>query len=182
MPPPRKIEGINTANWGEFEVGELFAILNGKGITKNEIYAHQGEIPAIQSGEENYGCIGYLDKDYCINQKYSLSKGMCLTVARSGSSGYVGYQSKQCVVGDSAKILEPKLNANKERLLFMQTILLQLKTRYAYSDKVTADNYAKQTIKLPITKSGQPDWDYMENKIKNLINNSEQNIRIIQHV
>ena len=179
--PPRKIEKIHTCDWGNFKVSELFEIHNGKGITKNEIFAHPGDIPAIQSGEENYGCIGYLDKDYCVQQKYSLSKGMCLTVARSGSSGYVGYQSEQCVVGDSAKVLEPKFVANKERLLFLQTVLLQLKPMYAYSDKVTTDNYSKQIIKLPITAEGKPDWNYMENTIRNIMYNSEQYIKAINY-
>ena len=178
---PKKIEKINTCDWGNFKVSELFEIHNGKGITKNEIFAHPGDIPAIQSGEENYGCIGYLDKDYCVQQKYSLSKGMCLTVARSGSSGYVGYQSEQCVVGDSAKVLEPKFVANKERLLFLQTVLLQLKPMYAYSDKVTTDNYSKQIIKLPITAEGKPDWNYMENTIRNIMYNSEQYIKAINY-
>lgn len=93
---------------------------------------------------------------------------MCLTIARSGSSGYVGYQAQQCAVGDSAKILEPKFEANRERLLYLQAILMQLKTMYTYSDKVTTDNYAKQLIKLPIIDVGIPDWSYMENYITNL--------------
>lgn len=165
---PPELTKINTNSWGYFIIEDLFEIINGKGITKNEIFAHQGDIPAIQSGEENYGCIGYIDKNYCIGQNYTLSKGMCLTVARSGSSGYVGYQAQQCVVGDSAKILEPKFEANRERLLYLQAILMQLKTMYAYSDKVTTDNYAKQLIKLPIIDAGIPDWSYMENYITNL--------------
>lgn len=165
---PPELTKINTSSWGYFIIEDLFEIINGKGITKNEIFAHQGDIPAIQSGEENYGCIGYLDKDYCISQNYSLSKGMCLTIARSGSSGYVGYQAQQCAVGDSAKILEPKFEANRERLLYLQAILMQLKTMYTYSDKVTTDNYAKQLIKLPIIDVGIPDWSYMENYITNL--------------
>ena len=78
---------IDTTQWGECAVGDLFDIISGKGITKNEIYLHPGSLPAIQSGEDNYGCIGYIDKKYCIEKKYSISKGACLTVARSGSSG-----------------------------------------------------------------------------------------------
>lgn len=159
---------VNTTYWKIFRVGELFDIIGGKGITKNEIFEHKGALPAIQSGEENFGCIGYIDKDYCLNKKYSISKGECLTVARSGSSGYVGYQASQCVVGDSAKILEPKFEANTLRLLFLRSALMVNKAKYAYTDKVTNENYAKDIIKLPATSDGSPDWQYMEEYMRRI--------------
>ena len=158
---------IDTTSWRQFCVGELFDILGGKGITKQEIYEHPGSLPAIQSGEENFGRIGYLDKDYCITKKYAISKGECLTVARSGSSGYVGYQASQCVVGDSAKILEPKFESNTLRLLFVRSALMVLKARYAYTDKVTNENYAKAIILLP-AKNEEPDWQYMEEYMRHI--------------
>lgn len=52
---------------------------------------------------------------------------------------------------------------------------------YAYSDKVTTDNYSKQIIKLPITAEGKPDWNYMENTIRNIMYNSEQYIKAINY-
>lgn len=159
---------VNTTYWKVFRVGELFNIIGGKGITKNEIFEHQGALPAIQSGEENFGCIGYIDKDYCVKQKYTISKGECLTVARSGSSGYVGYQASQCVVGDSAKILEPKFEANTLRLLFIRSALMVNKAKYAYTDKVTNENYAKDIIKLPSTPDGSPNWKYMEEYMRKI--------------
>ena len=55
---------------------------------------------------------------------------------------------------------------------------MQLKTMNAYSDKVTTDNYAKQVIKLPVTKFGAPDWMYMENHIKIMPYNLEQLLAI----
>lgn len=169
---------MNTSQWGEYTVGDLFEIISGKGITKNEIYSHPGSLPAIQSGEDNYGCIGYIDQDYCIEKKYSISKGACLTVARSGSSGYVGYQSKQCVVGDSAKILEPKFKASKARLLFLRAILNQLKSKFAYTDKVTNENYAESIIRIPVTENGEPDWEFMEEYTAKKISTYTSNIQI----
>ena len=162
--------------WRVFEIGELFEIKNGKGITKQEIYEHKGKLPAIQSGEDNFGLIGYLDKDYCVEKKYTISKGECLTVARSGSSVFVGYQAKQCVVGDSAKILEPKFESNIFRLLFIRSLLMVNKARYAYTDKVTSENYAKNTIKLPVISNNTPNWQYMEQYISVLMHRQKQNL------
>ena len=171
---------IDISNWKEFQVGQLFTILNGKGITKNEIYEHPGQLPAIQSGEEDFGCIGYLDYDYCVSKNYTISKGACLTVARSGSSGYVGYQSQRCVVGDSAKILEPKFEANKERLLFIRALLMVNKAKYAYTDKVTRENYERDTIKLPVLDNEQPNWSFMEKYIQKIEKQQAHNLKQLQ--
>lgn len=171
---------IDVSSWKEFQVGQLFFILNGIGITKREIFEHPGTLPAIQSGEENFGCIGYLDYEYCIKQNYSISKGECLTVARSGSSGYVGYQSAQCVVGDSAKLLEPKFDANKERLLFIRALLMVNKAKYAYSDKVTRENYEKDVILLPVLPDETPDWQYMENYMQQMERKVREEIYLIK--
>lgn len=173
---------VDISLWKEFQVGQLFDILNGVGITKNEIFEHPGTLPAIQSGEEKFGCIGFLDYDYCVKQNYSISKGECLTVARSGSSGYVGYQSKQCVVGDSAKILEPKFEANKERLLFIRALLMVNKAKYAYSDKVTRENYKKDVIFLPILPDETPNWQYMEEYMKYIENKVRIEVSLIKSI
>lgn len=172
---------IDTTYWKEFRVGDLFDIKGGKGITKQEIYEHPGDLPAIQSGEENFGCIGYLNIEYCKAKKYIISKGECLTVARSGSSGYVGYQASQCVVGDSAKILEPKFEANTLRLLFLRSALMVLKAKFAYTDKVTNENYTKVTLLLP-SKDGVPNWQFMEEYMRHIEQRVQSSISAIRDV
>lgn len=162
---PLKVE-----EWGEFRVGDLFEIVNGSGITKEEIEDHPGELKAIQSGEENNGCIGMIDQQYCIDKKYAVYEKPVLTVARSGSAGFVSYQKYGCVVGDSAKllILKKKEYINDGVMLFLQTILTTLRFKYAYGRKVTQEKYRNEIIKLPITPNGDPDWKFMEDYIKSL--------------
>lgn len=155
--------------WKMFLVSDLFTIVNGKGITKQEIFEHSGRLPAIQSGEENYGRIGFIDYDYCLSKGYAISNGACLTVARSGSSGYVGIQRNRCVAGDSAKILEPKFEANIKRLLFLRTLLMVNKHKYEYKDKVTKERYEKDYIYLPVKEDKSPKWIYMEKYIESLL-------------
>lgn len=160
---------IDNQSWRRYIIGDLFEIRNGKGITQHEIYLHPGDTPAIQSGADNNGCIGYISKEYCISQRYTLSSGACLTVARSGSSGHVTFQPSQCVVGDSAKILQPKQLLSREAMLFLRSVLMVNKRKYAYSDKVTSKAYAADTILLPSTPEGAPDWTYMEEYMKQVI-------------
>ena len=97
----------NVQQWKPFRVGDIFYLFNGSGITKEEIESNQGDFPAVQSGEENNGCIGKIDKQYCKDMGYTFTEEPCLTVARTGTAGYVAYQPFGCVVGDSAKMHMP---------------------------------------------------------------------------
>lgn len=160
---------LNIKDWKSYKVSDIFIIRNGKGITQQEILENEGDFPAIQSGEANNGIMGYIDKDYCKEQGYIYTEKPCLTVARTGSAGYVSFQENGCCVGDSAKILEPKdiKTANAYVLLFIKTILMANKYRYLYARKVTAENYAEEKIMLP-AKNENPDYEFMEEYIKSL--------------
>lgn len=159
---------INTADWKEFLIGELFEIINGKGITRAELIEHPGKIAAIQSGEEQNGCMGFIDEQYCRDKGYYIQYEPALTVARSGSSGHITYQEQPFVVGDSAKILKSKYKMNVRQFLFMRTILMENKKRYSYNDKVSEKRYRKDKIKLPADRNGNPDWKGMDEYIKGI--------------
>ena len=137
---------LGFGNWKEYSIGDIFNIYNGRGITKEEIEDNPGNFVAVQSGEEDNGRIGMIDFDYCIEQKYIYSIEPCLTVARTGSAGYVSYHPTGCVVGDSAKILKLKQQekANQYTYLFLRTILMANKYKYTYGRKVTEDKYLQE--------------------------------------
>lgn len=160
---------LNFADWKEYAIDELFIIKNGKGITQEEIDDNPGNLNAVQSGEENNGCMGKISIEYCETMEYTYTTEPCLTVARSGSAGYVSFQEKGCVVGDSAKIMQLKdtKHANKYTYLFLKTILMANKYKYTYGRKVTEQKYMKERVMLP-EKNGRPDYGFMENYIKQL--------------
>lgn len=169
-----------------FKVGKILFILNGKGITTEEIEENPGHFIAVQSGEADNGILGHINLSYCKEMSYTISERACLTVARSGSAGFVSFQPNGCVVGDSAKILLlPEKSASIGTYLFIQTLLTANRFKYAYGRKVTEDKYANDEIELPILvlDSGEPvidntnefsdegyipDWQFMEDYIKSL--------------
>lgn len=180
------IGSLEINNWKSFKVGRILSILNGKGITNDEIEENPGTFNAVQSGEENNGVLGKIDLIYCKKKKYTVSERSCLTVARSGSAGYVSFHPNGCVVGDSAKILLlPEKKASNGVYLFIQTLLTANRFKYAYGRKVTEEKYAEDEIKLPILMAADgtpvidnsnefsdegyiPDWQFMEDYIKSL--------------
>lgn len=179
---------LDTDTWEPFFVGSLFTMINGKGITQEEISDNLGDFIAVQSGEDDNGVMGKIDLNYCKEMNYIYTEKPCLTVARSGSAGYVSFQNDGCVVGDSAKILLlPDDVATKEHYLFLQTILTANRFKYSYGRKVTENKYLNDIIDLPVLRNSDgspvidttckwsdkgyiPDWQYMKDYIKSLHN------------
>ena len=64
--------GIDVNDWKEFSVRDIFNIQNGRGITTEEIAEHEGTLEAVQSGEDMFGTIGYIDWNYCVRMNVSV--------------------------------------------------------------------------------------------------------------
>lgn len=161
---------LNISEWRDFLVSNVFTIQNGKGIKAEEIEEFPGDFPAVQSGELNNGILGFIDKKYCEEMNYTMTEKPCLTVARTGTAGFVAYQDNGCVVGDSAKILLLKDSgfANKYIYIFLATILNANRYKFSYGRKVTEEKYNDLIIRLPVTADGSPDYQFMESYIKTL--------------
>lgn len=160
---------LDIYNWKDYKIADVLNIYNGKGITQEEIEENAGTLTVVQSGEENNGVLGYINLEYCKAMGYTYTTDMCLTVARSGSAGFVSYQPDGCVVGDSAKILKLKAEerATEYIYLFIRTVLMANKYKYTYGRKVTENKYMNDVISLP-TKDNKPDWEFMERYICSL--------------
>lgn len=172
--------------WRSFSVGSIFSIRNGRGITTSEIEENPGNLNAVQSGEENNGVIGKISLGFCRENNYVFTEHPCLTVARTGSAGFVSFQADGCVVGDSAKMLQPRYESlSTASYLFLQTVLNQNRFKFSYGRKVTEEKYLTDVISLPvkIDSSGKPiirpnspyspegyvpDWQFMEDYMRSL--------------
>lgn len=113
--------------------------------------------------------MGLIDETYCREMGYKIVSQPCLTVARSGSAGYVSFQPKGCVIGDSAKalILREK-DMNIYHYLFLRTVLMANMYKFNYGRKVKAEQYIDMKIVLPADSNGCPDWKFMDKYMKSL--------------
>lgn len=161
---------LSDRDWITCKVSDIFfPFVNGKGITDREITDNPGKLIAIQSSSENNACMGRIDEAYCCEMKYKIVKIPCLTVARSGSSGFVSFQKEGCVIGDSAKALIARYESiNEFHYLFLRTILMANMYKFTYGRKVKAEQYMSLEIALPANSAGNPDWDFMEQYIKSI--------------
>ena len=53
-------------------------------------------------------------------------------------------------------------------MLYLKTVLMANKYKYAYGRKVTEKQYKKDVIVLPVKDNGSPDWKFMDTYMKHL--------------
>lgn len=162
----KSIQKLNTKDWKEFKIKNLFKVYGSKTtkLLDLENYGY-GEYPYITTQATNNGIAGFYD--------FYTEKKNVLTID-SAVIGFVSYQDKEFSASDHVEILEPLENTilNKYTALFLITILNKETYRYSYGRKFNQTNIKNTIIKLPAIKNinneYQPDWQYMENYIKNL--------------
>jgi len=151
---------IDTYNWKWFDYLNLFIISGSKTTPKDELESYgAGEYPYVTTQAVNNG----VEKFY----NYYTEKGGVLTID-SAVLGFCSYQEKDFSASDHVEVLTPKFKMNKYIALFLTTIINREQYRYSYGRKCSQIKLRKSRIKLPVTPTGEPDWQFMENYIKSL--------------
>lgn len=152
---------LNTENWSYFSLVDLFNVSASRDELIDDLTLG-GKTPYVTSSEINNGVTDFVAEE-------STNKACTITANRGGSVGYFFYQpmSYKATPVD-VRILIPKFNINTYIGLFLKTVLQLEKYRFNYSRKMGSDRLAKFKIKLPISKNGNPDWQFMEGYIKSL--------------
>lgn len=156
---------INTLDWKEFSVGELFTIRRGERIVHNEDYFdtqdNEYRFPVITTTTENNGVDGFYNR---FN-----TQGNCIVSGGEASGMFTTYQEQPFWGLDTVRIYEPiGFKMNKYIALFLATELTYNMYRFSYGRKAKPDNMYTLDIKLPIDTDGNPDWQFMEDYIKAL--------------
>lgn len=150
---------LNTQNWKAFRYDEIFYIEKGERITKLDLIP--GETPFI----------GAIDKNNGIRQFAGivpLYREGAITVNYNGSVGDAFYQDKPFWASDDINVLIPKFKFNKYIAFFFITLIKREKYRYNYGRKWHKERMEESIFRLPVTKNGSPDFDFMERYIKSV--------------
>lgn len=148
---------VDTREWGEFQVGELFDIKHP--AARSEKKYCEGEINYVSSGAFNNGVANKLMP----LPNELLDRGGCITVSPLDGSSF--YQEEDFLgrggSGASISILYNS-HLNKNNALFICSVIRSSANGFGYTDLLNGENLKSLTIKLPVDKTGQPDWAYME--------------------
>lgn len=153
---------VDTSQWGEFVVGELFDVQLSDGDNKPKKLP-KGSIPLVSAGNTNNGIVGSFESDTIIFPAHSITVDMF---------GQAFYQPKefQAVSHGRVNILVPNFENNENIGQFIVTILNAQCQKYSFTEMLTSKKIKAESIKLPLKPSVDPsnytqediDWDYME--------------------
>lgn len=165
---------IDTSGWKEFRIGDLFEACLSKDDIQPKDFV-EGKIPLVSSGKENNGIIAFVE-----DKKARLWEANTLTIDMFGK---VFYQENPyfAVSHGRINILLPKISMTKGCLQFMgcaiEKVTLQ---KYAFNEMCTGTKVLKDSIKLPATPDGAPDWAYMESYMANLETKVAESMTLLQ--
>lgn len=169
---------IDVSGWGEFRVGDLFDIhpTSSYKVTNVELLNDNGRNPVVANSGFNNGIVGYTD--YECNENAGVIT-FTDTAAKSSESffyqkdifvGYPHVQGMYCKQHD----------LNEYEGKYMTTVLRSAAGKFDFITKMTREVVNEFVIKLPITSTGDPDWQYMEDYMQRIMDNSEQIISDLQ--
>lgn len=156
---------VDTREWGEFRVGELFDAERGK--VKNIQPLTPGATPIIAAGAYNQGIAGMYEIDSAYKNRITVS----CNGAGCGSTFYHPYEFN--VNGDAITLIEKKCMPDRAKQ-FVACILNATFTRkFSYEEKCSPQKALAEVMRLPIDKTGQPDWAYMEEYMRKVERKTE---------
>ena len=155
---------LNISNWKEFKIKDLFNVTLSKGDCKaNNLPI--GDIQLITSGFTNNGVGAYVASG---DGEAELYETNCITVDMFGNTFYRN-QPFYSVSHGRVNILLPNIpltdNVGKFIALIIEQATLQ---SFSYARMCTSTLLPEVVIKLPIDKSGNLDYQFMEEYINNL--------------
>ncbi len=162
---------LDTQNWMEFKLGDIFKISSSSGPTIHSLVSDPSGIPLINASKTNKGVVKHVlvDQDTIDQNKWDLNEGPCITAPKNGSILHATYRERgqKFLTSNGDSLIISMLNDEEmtENIgSFLITVLRLIADakylRYGYNFTLT--RAGSQLIKLPVMDTGTPDWDFME--------------------
>lgn len=157
----KKIELLENKEWKEVFLTDIFStIQRGKRLTK--LNQKTGNTPYVSSTSMNNGVDNFIG-----NKTNVRIFSDCLTIANSGSVGASFYQPYKFIGSDHMTHLK-KENMCKYVYMFISTLTNRFSKKYNFNREINDARISREKILLPINDNQEPDYEYMEQYIKNL--------------
>lgn len=157
-----EIPALDEKEWCEFSLDDIFTVSAGKRLeTRNKV---PGTRPFIGATDNNNGVTGF------VGNVNSSRDGNVLGVNYNGAPCIAFYHPYECIFTDDVKRLHLRhYSDNKFVLLFFVSVFAKQRSKYSYGYKFKEQRMLRQKLMLPITDSGEPDYEYMEQYAKNMM-------------
>ena len=176
---------VNTSEWKEFTIGDLFNIHPTKAYKKIniELFEDDGTNPVVVNTGFNNGVGGYSNLD-CTEKAGTIT--FTDTAAKSTDSFF--YQEKDFIGYPHVQGMYAKTHEwTRNEGLFLNSVIKSiLNGRYDFIRKMTRAEMLKLKVKLPAVKRMDgtyiPDWAYMEELIHSVMKDAEIDLTAMQTI
>lgn len=148
---------LKEIKWKEILLSDYFHIRAGKYYYSSEY--EEGTTPYVSATVANNGISEYINlaPDF---------KGNCITTEKISSTAF--YQKYDFCATSDINIFTPKFEQFNEYIgIFISTIInFDQNYRWSYGRQCRVGDSKKIKIKLPVKDDDIPDWEYMENHVK----------------
>lgn len=172
---------IDISNWKEFKIGDLFEIKPSKhySLLNKDLFVENWINHVIVNSSFNNWIWWYTNLE-------TTEMGNAITFSDTTNADSIFYQKSSFVGYPHIQVVRPKSFINKwtKKSLLFFAILFKKSAwlmNYDYVNKFTRSGALQLKIYLPTTSSWEPDWDYMENYIKELETRERESILLISN-
>ena len=155
---------LKPIKWGRFKLVDVFDVKNTNSILSSDIVEYKGTVPYLCASSDNNAVNSYVKYD----ENY-LEKGNCLFIG--GKTFVVSYQAQDFFSNDSHNLTLYLKKGKKNKAVYLglaACVYKSLFSKYSWGDSISKTKIKKDVINLPITSTGEIDFDYLEATIAEL--------------
>lgn len=153
---------LSNQEWKEFAIPYIFNdIQRGKRFKKSDHVP--GSVPYVSSTANNNGVDAYIEPSDGVRIFED-----CISIANSGSVGSAFYEPFKFVASDHVTSLKRE-NTDQYIYLFLTAVLEQQKTNFNFNREINDLRIKNMKVMLPVEDSGEPDYQFMKNYMKELV-------------
>ena len=161
---PKSLDSISLENmtFKDFTFTEIFEMSRGRGGTASVAKSNPGNNLYIGASNENNGITQYTSLP-------TTESANTITVANNGSVGATFYQKHSYLASSDVTVLNLKDKELTPAIaLFLCTVCREAGKEFNYGRKWGITRMKETILKLPVNKTGTPDWDTIEQYIEGL--------------
>ena len=167
---------IDTRSWKNFTISDIFPIIKKPYVyhTKHVIEDENG-IPYVVRSKFNNGIKYYVRKP-----NGSINPARVISFGAENATFF--YQKEEWISGRDIYYIDTQ-HLTEYACLFITACLQPIASKYSYNFGLFPELLKKEKIKLPITSNGNPDYEYMENYMFNILNKAQNSLNsLVIHI
>lgn len=154
-----EIPRLEEKEWAHFKMPEIFDLIQRGKRLKNADHV-PGMVPYVSSTANNNGVDDYVEATSSTRVFED-----CISLANSGSVGTAFYEPFRFVASDHVTALKTP-HLSKYVYLFMTALIEKQGSNFNFNREINDARIRNMQIMLPITDSGEPDYGYMEQYVR----------------